>query len=956
MKPTQFKLTKIISALGLIPLAMSVNASDSKLYNDWLKVEEQSEYRSSLGNTESLPSTVFQLSAGALNGINKSNTDTFSITLPLPNNERVEFILKENNVFPKELQKKYPQIRSFSGYAKDNHEVTGRFEFSHKGLSAMFLQDEEWIFIDPIYDTKGLHRVYNGSLARTLVNFKPNDKVLFDAIENDKKANNQNRAPDFGDQLRSYRIAVSAAAEYTAFHGGSVADGLAAINVTINRVNEVYNRDLAVQLNLVAGNDQLVFTDAATDPFDNDTGDISTNQSVIDAAIGNANYDIGHIVNTAGGGLASLGVVCNNSAKARGVTGLGSPTGDVFYIDYVAHEIGHQFRGNHTFNGGTGSCGPNRAGSAAYEPGSGSTIMSYAGICGEQNLQNNSDAFFHTYSIDEIRSFITSGGGSSCGTLSSLSNNPPTVNAGENIVIPSQTPFILAGSGSDSDAADVPNLAYSWEQLDLGNQTPDQASMIDDGSRPLFRTFLPESSSTRYFPKLEKIVNGTSSFDEVLPTTDRVMNFRLTVRDDRGGVSSDDMTVTSVAAAGPFTVTAPSNAGPFTGGQPTTVTWNVANTSGGSVACPFVDIRLSSDGGATFTQTLVTATANDGSADAVMPNASIASARLMVICSDERFYNLNPIAFSIEASNGVPTITGQQDITTLEDQSVAIDATDLIIEDSDNSSPSDFTVTVYSGANYTFSGTTVTPAQDFNGSLLVNVSVNDGINESILFPLTVDVTSVNDAPVITAADSLSTDEDIPLTINVSDVTISDVDSTVFSLIINTGANYSVNGNQQVVPAANFSGNLTVGVRASDGESSSAAFDVSVTVNSVNDVPTVGDDSYTVVQDSGMTVLDVLSNDSDVDTGDTISISSINYAGNSTVTIDATSNEINYTPANGFSGQESFTYVVVDNNGGENTGTVSITVTSTSGGGGGGSMGVWTLLLALLCFNRKRKLV
>ncbi|WMS87912.1 reprolysin-like metallopeptidase [Pleionea litopenaei] len=950
MEPLKINRTLICASI-VACLSNPVIAGDDQ--SVWQKLSTQQSYSTSTGEVIELASDIYRLDIASLKvHLNNKDSSDFKIKVPSLKGHNIEFILVENSTFPNELKKKFPNIRSYTARNTENKQLTGRFELSSKGLSGMYRNsDGDWIFIDPIANSVDKHRIYNGSAARLKSKQRPADSVL-ELLENKSTNNSKTVAPDFGDELRSYRIAVSAAGEFTQYHGGSVAEGLAAINTTINRVNEVYNRDLAVQLNIVANNDQLVFTDGGTDPFANDTGDIYTNQTVIDNAIGNGSYDIGHIVNTAGGGLAGLGVVCSNTAKARGVTGLSNPINDVFYIDYVAHEIGHQFRANHTFNGGTGSCGGNRAATAAFEPGSGSTIMGYAGICGEQNIQGFSDAFFHTHSVDEVRSFVTSGGGSNCGVLSSLSNTPPSADAGENIVIPANTPFQLVGSATDADNGDQANLTYSWEQRDLGSQTPNRAAMIDDGSRPLFRAILPDSEPQRYFPQLSNVVSGTSSYTEVLPTTDRVMNFRLTVRDDRGGVSSDDITVTSDTSAGPFEVTTPATADPVAGGLPTTINWNVANTNAGAVACNQVDIKFSDDAGASFSQTLLPQTNNDGSAEVILPNQNIAAARVMVMCSNQSFFNVSPVNFSVTRTEGIPSITSQDPLSTNEDIGLTINVADLNIEDSNNTSPSDFTLTLLDGNNYTVSGTTVTPAENFFGNLTVNAYVNDGTYDSPVYPLQVSVISVNDPPrVLFVQEGLGLNEDSTFTLYPIYLVIEDPDHSEFTVQIEDGTNYSAN-EDMVIPTPNYNGPLTVSFRVSDGESTSSLATIELNVNPQNDAPTASNDNFSVTTNATNITLDVMANDQDIDVGDDLNITSVSYSGTGTLVISNDGKSLIYTPASDFEGTESFNYSITDP--GNETASASATITvSAPSSGGGGSISLWISLLLAGAFLRKR---
>ena len=387
---------------------------------------------------------------------------------------------------------------------------------------------------------------------------------------------------------RNYRLAVATTGEYTAFHGGTVNGGMAAVVKTMNRVNQIYNRDLNVHMTLVANNNQLVYTNSSSDPYTNNNGFtmLSQNQSNIDNVIGSGNYDIGHVFSTGGGGVAGIRAVCSNSRKAEGVTGQGSPQGDPFDIDYVAHEIGHQFGGNHTFNGTAGACSGNRNASTAYEPGSGTSIMAYAGICGSENTQSNSDATFHAGSIAEMTAFISAGG--SCFTTPvASSNSAPSVNAGDDYTIPRSTPFLLTGSASDSNGD---SLTYQWDQLDAGSSTNGSTHGTDNGSNALFRSFVPGSNPIRTFPQLGTLNGNTTDKAETLPTTARALDFRLTVRDQKGGVESDDARITVDNKSGPFMVTQPNTSTTLNTSQQQVVEWDVACTDAAPVNCSTVDI------------------------------------------------------------------------------------------------------------------------------------------------------------------------------------------------------------------------------------------------------------------------------------------------------------------------------------------------------------------------------
>lgn len=572
------------------------------------------------------------------------------ISLPLPDGTFGRFNVVESPIMEAGLAAKYPAIKTYAGQGVDDPTATVRFDWTPLGFHAMILSAHGTIYIDPysrhdpahylVYDT----RDFTPLTPKTFSEGGPTADDVVRAQEIAALMAQQPHTP-VGNQLRTYRLAVGTTGEYTAFHGGTVANGLAAVVTSINRVDGIYEREVAVRMILVATNDQIIYTDAAKDPYTNNDpyALISENQTNLDSIVGSANYDVGHVFSTAGGGLASLGVPCRSGLKARGETGTSSPVGDPFDVDYVAHEMGHQFGGNHTFNGNAGACNGNRASSAAYEPGSGSTIMAYAGICGAQDLQPHSDDYFHSKSFDEIVTYTTLGQGNTCAVITNTGNTPPVPEAGAGYTIPAQTPFTLTGSAADIDGD---TLTYNWEEYDLGTA----GAPNNPTNPPFFRSFLATTSPARTFPQWSDLVNNTTTIGEILPNITRAMVFRLTARDNRlggGGVNWDSTTLSVTTAAGPFRVTSPDTAVTLTGSVPQTITWDVANTTAAPISCAAVNIRLSTDGGYTYPAKLADGAPNTGSASVTLPNTTTTTARVQVACADNIFFDISNANFTL---------------------------------------------------------------------------------------------------------------------------------------------------------------------------------------------------------------------------------------------------------------------------------------------------------------------
>ncbi|MBL4594018.1 MAG: zinc-dependent metalloprotease, partial [Flavobacteriales bacterium] len=426
-------------------------------------------------------------------------------------------------------------------------------------------------------------------------------------------------------------------------------------NTTMTRVNGVYETDFAITMVLIANTDDVIYTNAGTDPYG--AGSLNTElQSTLTSVITEANYDIGHLVHqetNSNGNAGCIGCVCVDGQKGSGFTSHVIPTGDNFDIDYVAHEMGHQFGGNHTFTQGFFPEGTG----AQLEPGSGSTIMGYAGITGASDVQAHSDDYFHYFNIEQITNYVS---GTGCQTTSALVNAAPVTNAGNDYTIPHSTAFILEGNATDADAGDI--LTYCWEQGDEGFESKTSVEPApNSGMSPSFRSLPPTISPYRYMPKLIDVVAGNLTTQwETVQTQAGIMNFALTVRDNVNGGGQnniDKMMVTVDGASGPFEVTSQSTNVTWTIAATETVTWNVANTTAAPVSTPNVDIFLSIDGGLSFWKTLALGVPNNGSANITVPwNTATNNARVMIRGAGNIFYAVNSTDFTIFSPTGISEI------------------------------------------------------------------------------------------------------------------------------------------------------------------------------------------------------------------------------------------------------------------------------------------------------------
>lgn len=580
----------------------------------------------------------------------RSNSDFIGVVqIPDESGNLTTFELTETSVMSDELSVKYPDIKSYTGHALDDSGNTLRLSVSHKGIQGLVMH------------TNGtpltyLQKLQNGKYVAYSRNSQENEAKEFICATKDIEARFPSSAtlrPVDNQELRKYRIAIAATGEYTQYHGGTVADALAAINASLTRINGLFENDLGVRLELIATNDQIVFVDPNTDPYQG----VSTTQAqaAFTDVIGEENYDIGilfGVSDNSNGNAGRIGSVCRNNIKGSSFASAPLPEGDVFDIDFVAHEIGHQFGANHTWSfeaEGTG---------VQVEPGSGTTIMGYAGITGPNNVASNSDDYFHYSSIVQITNYLAT---TSCAEIISLINNPPVIEPTGSYTIPKSTAFVLTGSASDPDSNDV--LTYAWEQIDNGIVTFNTFGPNNPiGSN--FRSQIPSAQPERYFPALSSVLQGMltqqnpniNSTWETVSDIEREMNFALTVRDNvigAGQLTADLVNVFIEGDAGPFIISSQQQSFVATAGSVQTITWDVANTNMAPVNAQNVDIFLSLNGGNDFPILLAEGVPNDGSHAVVLPGNATNFGRIMIKASDNIFFAVNAAQFTIEASEVV---------------------------------------------------------------------------------------------------------------------------------------------------------------------------------------------------------------------------------------------------------------------------------------------------------------
>ncbi len=590
-----------------------------------------------------------------------SGRERLMIALPNPAGEFSYFDIAESPIVHPDLgawmAAQGAEVRTFVGQGLDDPTATVRLDFTPQGFHAQVLGAAGDWSIDPFTFADTTH--YVSYSIRDLA-ARETWTCHLGPDNSPPEAENPFGDRATGTTLRTYDMACASVPSYTNFHGGTIPGAQAAIVTMVNRVNQIYERDFCVRFQLVANNQNLIYTTANPGPYtDGNLGlMLDENQTNINTVIGSSNYDIGHVVSGLGlGGLAQRPAICG-TGKARGGTGLTSPTGDFFTVKYVGHEIGHQCNASHSFNAddsaGNNTCLPNRSNNNAYEPGSGSTIMSYQGLCGASNNMTNWDTMFNQGAYSNVDTYINGTG--NCATNTATGNALPVISPLMGYAIPIGTAFSATATATDANGD---AMTYSWEQRNLGPAQPETGvGSEDNGSSPLFRVFAPTTDPTRVFPRYVDVLDGSVQIGEQYPALGRTLTLRCLVRDNRAGggaVRTADINYTVAGTAGPFRINVLNTAGSTIGPGTYNLTWDVAGTNLAPINTTSVRILLSTDGGNTWPHTLTSSTFNDGSETVTLPALTTATARFRIEPSNSVYFDVNDANFSI-ACPEVPNV------------------------------------------------------------------------------------------------------------------------------------------------------------------------------------------------------------------------------------------------------------------------------------------------------------
>jgi len=579
------------------------------------------------------------------------------IELPMPDGSFRSFKVWQCHIMLPLLEKEYADIRTLSGYATDNPSVTVKLDYTLKGFHAMIYDGVNTALIDPY--SNGNDGYYMCYYKHDYNRPESSRQVcgVSDTIQNSTQAKSLNSAMRQvnGNMLRIYRLALACTGEYAQAVDAPTpnrAGVLSVMTTNLNRINGVYERELAVTFQLVNNEDTLIFLSPSSDYTNSNIFALmGQNEFVCDSRIGNANYDIGHVFSTGPGGVAQISCICRTSMKAEGTSGSATPTGDAFDIDYTAHEMGHQLGGIHTFNDDShGSCAGNMDTTGSYEPGGGTTLMAYAGVCAGDDLQAHSDAYFHAASLKLIIETLNDPAVSSCPVMTISGNKPVSLPAfATSYNIPYLTAFEFSAPAATDSVADT-LTTYCWEEWDRGDFGAAFNNTHKGG--PIFRSFSPSTSQTRIFPCLRAVLNDSLGYlGEKAPDSARTLVFKLTVRDIYNGIGAhlipdDSIQLNVINTHFPFTLTSPNTQVNWVD-TVATISWNVSRTDLPPINCAYVDLYLSTDGGNTWPYILKSHVPNTGVTTVTVPDIVTKTARVKIKAENNVFFDISDKNFNI---------------------------------------------------------------------------------------------------------------------------------------------------------------------------------------------------------------------------------------------------------------------------------------------------------------------
>lgn len=598
----------------------------------------------------------------------RSDEDVIKPVISLPNHlgNQIRYEVTASSVMSKEMEEKFPDFKTYSIKGVDHSLAYGRLFVSRFGIEGLIVSGSNTIKIEP--------KNRNNPVEHIAYLYEKTEDFICQTHEEAKAIKGSFsgvRNPN-GGTIRQYEMAIACTGEFyqnSDFGNNNMTQANAAVVNIINLINIYWNAEMSILISIFQN--PVIYTNPSSDPFNPSGTNLTTQASTtIHSNFPSGGYDLGHALHAysgGGAGVAGVGVVCNNIVSGGGRVNSrgwsGGSTQNLLAIGIMTHEVGHMFNSPHTFNGSEGNCLNQIGGSTAYEIGSGSTLMSYAGLCGSQNVQSSQDLYFHSKSLELFYTYISS---VSCQTNSSSGNTPPTADAticAGPYTIPIMTPFELTGSGSDPNGN---SLTYVWEQIDEDGPgtAPTQgfigSTAANSNLAPLFRSFPPSPTGwRRTFPSQSLLLaNSYESNFEPLPNVSRTLNFRLTVRDNvtpHGAYHYDNIAVTVDGTKGPLTVTSPNTNISVNSGSNLSCTWDVNNTHS---ICNSVNILLSVDGGLTYPYTLASASANDGIQSVLMPSniPTTTSARIRIesnCISCVKFFDISNTNFTINSACNV---------------------------------------------------------------------------------------------------------------------------------------------------------------------------------------------------------------------------------------------------------------------------------------------------------------